>query len=81
VVKANYMPSVLGVLLMIAGLGYLIDSAGGLLSAGYRANVAAFTFLGEVLLIVWLLWRGPRLRAPAAPRPLLVADAGAGSRP
>jgi hypothetical protein len=34
------------------------STAGSVLVAGYAANVAAFTFVGEVILIVWLLTRG-----------------------
>jgi hypothetical protein len=58
---------VLGILVAIASLGYLIDSFGGFLSASYDANVAVFTFPGEVLLMGWLLWRGRRLPAPVSP--------------
>ena len=36
VVRSNYIPSVLGVLVAIAALGYLIDSFGGLLSNELR---------------------------------------------
>ncbi|HEX2373951.1 MAG TPA: DUF4386 family protein [Actinomycetota bacterium] len=63
VFRSKYMPRVLGVLVMVASLGYLIDSLGALLSERYHANVAAFTFAGEVLLMGWLLWRGRRLQA------------------
>jgi hypothetical protein len=37
-------------------------SFGGFLSTGYNANVALFTFVGEVLVMGWLLWKGLRLR-------------------
>jgi hypothetical protein len=47
VFKSNYIPSVLGILVMIASVGYLIDSFGGFLSASYDANVAMFTFPGR----------------------------------
>lgn len=63
VFKSGYIPRALGILLMIASLGYLIDSFGGSLSTGYNANVAQFTFVGEVLLMGWLLWKAVRLRA------------------
>ena len=62
--KSNYIPRILGPLLMVASLGYLIDSFGGFLSSNYNANVAIFTFAGEVLLMGWLLWRGTRLQEP-----------------
>ncbi|GAA2615252.1 DUF4386 domain-containing protein [Dactylosporangium fulvum] len=61
VLRSGYVPAPIGVLLMIAALGYLVDSFGKLLVAGYDAEVAGFTFLGEVLLMAWLLWRGRRL--------------------
>jgi hypothetical protein len=59
--KATYTPSWLGALLVVAGIGYVIDAFGTVLLADYRANVAAFTFVGELILIGWLLVRGRRL--------------------
>jgi hypothetical protein len=50
---------------MIAGLGYLIDSFGKLLSPTYDANIALFTFIGEVLLIFWLFFKGVRISNPS----------------
>jgi len=66
VFRSGYIPRALGILVMIASVGYLIDSVGGILSAGYNVNVAQFTFIGEVLLMVWLLWKGVRLKEPAS---------------
>ena len=40
---------------MIAGAGYLADCLGGLLSTRYAIEVASLTFVGEVVLMVWLL--------------------------
>ena len=59
--RASYAPTILGILLVVAGLGYAVDGFGVVLVAGYGANVAAFTFVGEVVLIVWLLVRGRRI--------------------
>ena len=59
--RATYAPTVLGILLVIAGLGYGIDGFGNVMIADYDVSVAAFTFLGEVVLIFWLLLRGRRL--------------------
>jgi hypothetical protein len=58
---SGYMPKILGVLLIIAGLGYIIDSFGKLFSPNYNANIAMFTFIGEVLLIFWLFFKGARI--------------------
>ncbi|OIO56665.1 MAG: hypothetical protein AUJ47_12750 [Candidatus Marinimicrobia bacterium CG1_02_48_14] len=56
--KSGYFPKWLGILVVVAGMGYVIDSAGKILSASYDLNLAAYTFLGEVLLMGWLIWRG-----------------------
>lgn len=56
--KSGYFPKWLGVLLAIAGLGYLVDSIGRLLIPDYNISIALFTFLGEVLLMLWLFWKG-----------------------
>ena len=55
---SGYIPRILGVLLIIAGVGYLIDSFGRLLIPTYDANIAYFTFIGELLFMLWLLWIG-----------------------
>lgn len=62
--QSGYMPKFLAVLLVIAGLGYLIDSFGQLLSPSYTLELALFTFIGEVILIFWLLIRGVRVGNP-----------------
>lgn len=62
VIRSSYVPTWLGVLLVAAGGGYLIDSFGSILVRDYSANVAGFLFVGEALLMVWLLVRGRRIR-------------------
>jgi hypothetical protein len=52
---SRFVPRFIGVLVAIAGAGYLIDSLGGLLSARYTFELASVTFIGEVVLMVWLL--------------------------
>ena len=46
---------ILGVLLIIAAFGYLIDSFGKFLLPDYDANIGMFTFVGEALFMLWLL--------------------------
>jgi hypothetical protein len=53
----------LGVLLVVAGLGYGLDSVATVLSDGTWTDVSAFTFIGEFLLALWLVIRGRRLGA------------------
>ncbi|HSG41974.1 MAG TPA: DUF4386 domain-containing protein [Anaerolineales bacterium] len=56
--KSGYIPKWLGGLLVLASVGYIVDGFGKLNSPNYNLNIAQFTFVGEVLLIFWLLWRG-----------------------
>ena len=56
--KSGYIPKWLGVFLALASVGYIVDGFGKSISPNYNLNIAQFTFVGEVLLIFWLLWRG-----------------------
>ena len=56
--KSGYIPRVLGVFLVLASVGYIVDGFGKTFSPDYNLNIAQFTFVGEVLLIFWLLWKG-----------------------
>ncbi len=63
VVRSGFMPRVLGVLLMVAGAGYLADSAASLLAPAYApavSQVATVLEMGELPIIVWLLIWGVR---------------------
>jgi len=51
---SGFVPRIIGVLVAIAGAGYLIDSLGGLLYVP-SFELASLTFIGEVVLMVWLL--------------------------
>ena len=55
--KSGYVPRWLAVFLVLASVGYIVDGLGKTLSSDYSLNIAQFTFVGEVLLIFWLLWR------------------------
>ena len=57
VFRSGFLPKVLGVLLVIAGAGYVIDSGTQLLSLSLP-TVSQFTFVGEALFTLWLLIRG-----------------------
>jgi hypothetical protein len=62
--RSGYVPRFLGVLLVVAGVGYALDSVATVLSDGAWDAVSAFTFVGEFLLAVWLVVRGRRLGSP-----------------
>jgi hypothetical protein len=64
--RSGFMARILGVLLTIAGLGYLADGFATILVADFPFSFAMFVFGGEVALIFWLLIRGHQVRVPAA---------------
>jgi hypothetical protein len=51
VFKSGFLPKVIGVLLVIAGVGYLIDFT-------FFFLFPDITFVGEVVLLLWLLIKG-----------------------
>ncbi len=61
IVKSGYFPKILGVLFIIAAVGYLIDSLGILLSTNYGETpvfVALPIAIAEVAFPLWLLVKG-----------------------
>ncbi len=52
------VPNWLAVFVAITGLGYVVDSVGTLVSDTYSADITTFTFVGEVVLLFWLLIKG-----------------------
>jgi len=68
--RSGLVPRVIGALVVLAGAGYAVDSIGVLVSPSYDADVATFLFVGEVVLMVWLIWWGARgRRADEGQRP------------
>ena len=59
--KSDYIPKILGVLVIIAGLGYIIDSFVIFLLPNYDVTIAMFTFIGELLFMLWLLFKGAKI--------------------
>jgi hypothetical protein len=62
VFKSGFLPKVIGVLLIVAGLGYLTDFTLFFLFPDITVTVSDFTFVGEVVLILWLLIRGVNVK-------------------
>ena len=58
--RSGYMAKIFGILLVVAGLGYLVDGFGTVLVPDYSMNIAQFTFVGEAALMFWLLIKGTR---------------------
>jgi hypothetical protein len=59
--RSAYVPRLIGVLLAVAGLGYVVDSFGAILLRDSWTDVSSFTFIGEFLLALWLVIRSPRI--------------------
>jgi hypothetical protein len=71
ILRSDYIPKILGVILIIAALGYLIDSFAHFLLANYRTYevmflliVAVPALVAEVALCLWLLLKGAHLDQP-----------------
>jgi hypothetical protein len=67
VYKSGYTLKILGVLVVIAGLGYLADSFTGLLLPNVAVTISMFTFIGELILAIWLLVKGIKVEAWGKP--------------
>jgi Domain of unknown function (DUF4386) len=62
VFKSSYIPKVIGVFLIITCLGYLIDFTTFFLYPNFGIVISEYTWLGEVLMVFWLLIMGVNLR-------------------
>lgn len=62
VYKSGYLPRILGILMVLASFGYLLDSFGNFLlpqyDALYASVVVLLALLGELPLALWLLIKG-----------------------
>lgn len=58
VFQSQFLPRLLGVLLILGGFGYLIYAFGSLLAADYNLDNVLLMGFGEVLFLLWLLIKG-----------------------
>ena len=68
VYRSGFAPRIIGVLLVLAGVGYLIDEISSVLVSGYSLEISRFSFVGEAVLVFWLLIKGVRLRGAETQR-------------
>jgi len=61
--RSGFVPKIFGILLVIAGSGYLADAISMVFIPDFTALFAQFMFVGEVAIIFWLLIKGRRLPA------------------
>lgn len=62
VLRSKYIPALFGVLLVIAGLGYMLTTLKPYLFPTINLDFAEYTFYGELLFMLWLLIKGSRLQ-------------------
>lgn len=64
VYKSGYFPRILGILVIIAGFGYLLGSFVHLLSPTYKTVLQVLEILtfGEVIFIIWLIFKGAKIQ-------------------
>ena len=78
VVKADYFPSILGIVLAIAGGGYLVESFGDFMWPGHEGILIWFVAvpagIGELAIALWLLIKGVDMKKWNAQRESLIAS-------
>ena len=62
VLKARYIPKVMGWLLIIAGLGYVVGHLKVFLFPELNTSFSMVTALGELVFMLWLLIKGSRIK-------------------
>jgi len=60
--KSTYIPKIIGVFLIVTSLGYLIDFTTFFLYPDFPLTISEYTWLGEALMVLWLLIMGVNLR-------------------
>ncbi|MHA7060277.1 DUF4386 domain-containing protein [Aquimarina sp. M1] len=62
VFRADYVPRIFGVLLLVAGFGYVINTLSIFLFPNVNTEFLMITFFGELIFMFWLLFKGSRIR-------------------
>lgn len=65
--RSGYIPRIIGILLVIDGLGWAIDSLQPYLYPNAHLGFLFITFFGELVFMLWLLIRGWKIQEPTAP--------------
>jgi hypothetical protein len=60
-IRSGFIPRIFGILIGIAGVGYLADLIGLIVVPGFTPTFGLFGFVGETAMIFWLLIGGRRL--------------------
>jgi hypothetical protein len=63
VYRSSYIPRVLGILLVVAGAGWVVYELGPYLLPNANLEFLMITFFGELVFMLWLLFRGWKIPA------------------
>jgi hypothetical protein len=63
--RSSYIPRILSALLIIDGLGWIVDCLRPYLYPNAHLRFLFITFLGELVFMVWLLARGWKIPEPS----------------
>ena len=72
VIQSRFLPRILGILIILAGVGYCATSAGSLLWPEHRGTINRYLtplYFGELPIIFWLLIKGPKPLSPGSSVP------------
>jgi len=62
VLRARYVPKLMGVFLLVAGVGYLVDNLKYFFYPGVDTGFLWFAYFGELIFMVWLLVVGAGIK-------------------
>ena len=62
--RSGYMPRLLGIVMLIDGVGWVVDSLQPYLYPNANLKYLFVTFFGEIFLMLWLLIRGWKIQEP-----------------
>ncbi|PHS15331.1 MAG: hypothetical protein COA86_14020 [Kangiella sp.] len=62
IIDSGFLPKTIGLMMVIAGLGYIVDVFNWLVFPELKFGFSEFTFIGEIVLPLWLLIKGVNLQ-------------------
>lgn len=61
-IKSDYVPTLIGSLILVTGLGYIVDNLKYFFYPQIDTGYLWFTYFGEIIFMFWLLFKGSRLK-------------------
>jgi hypothetical protein len=61
IIQSKYIPKILGLLVLVSGSGYIITELNPYFFGNIDMHIARYTFLGELIFMLWLLIRGYKI--------------------